>query len=83
MKTKIPSLNFLQNHSKIALGYFLMIAFLGVLLRFFSIVDFPINYRFIVHTHSHIALLGWIYTALTTIIFKIYLNKHIVPKRQI
>jgi len=75
MKTKIPSLNFLQNHSKIALGYFLMIAFLGVLLRFFSIVDFPINYRFIVHTHSHIALLGWIYTALTTIIFKIYLNK--------
>lgn len=71
----ILSLNFLQKHSKIALGYFLVIAFLGVLLRFFSIVDFPINYRFIVHTHSHIALLGWIYTALTTLIFKMYLSK--------
>ena len=69
------SFNFLKNHSKIALSYFSIIAFLGVLLRFFTIVDLPINYRFIVHTHSHIALLGWVYTALTTLIFKMYLSK--------
>lgn len=71
----VPSFSFLQKHSKIALGYFLLIAFLGVLLRFFSVIDLPINYRFIIHTHSHIALLGWVYTALTTLIFKMYLSK--------
>ncbi len=71
----ISKIQFLKKHSIIALGYFLLIAFLGVLLRFFSIVDFSINYRFIVHTHSHIALLGWVYTALTTLIYKIYLNE--------
>ncbi|PKH51576.1 hypothetical protein CXF68_13170 [Tenacibaculum sp. Bg11-29] len=75
MKGKIPSLIFLQKHIKIGLAYFLMIAFLGVLLRFFSIIDLPINYRFTVHSHSHVALLGWIYTALTTLIFKMYLSK--------
>lgn len=71
----ISSLFFLKKHSKIALGYFFLIAALGVLLRLFSVIDLPINYRFIVHTHSHIALLGWVYTALTTLIFKIYLSK--------
>ncbi|WBX75051.1 hypothetical protein PG911_10315 [Tenacibaculum ovolyticum] len=75
MKGKTPSLMFLQKHSKIGLAYFLIIAFLGVLLRFFSIIDLPINYRFTVHAHSHVALLGWIYTALTTLIFKMYLSK--------
>ena len=56
MKGKTPSLMFLQKHSKIGLAYFLIIAFLGVLLRFFSIIDLPINYRFTVHAHSHVAL---------------------------
>lgn len=69
-------INFLQQHSKIALGYFLVIAVLGVLLRFFSIIDLlPMEYRFIVHAHSHVALLGWIYTALSTLVFKMYLSK--------
>ncbi|WP_422091469.1 hypothetical protein [Tenacibaculum ovolyticum] len=75
MKGKTPSLMFLQKHTKIGLAYFLIIAFLGVLLRFFSIFDLPINYRFTVHAHSHVALLGWIYTSLTTLIFKMYLSK--------
>ena len=71
----ITSFNFLQKHSKIALSYFFLIALLGVLLRSLAVFDLPINYRFIVHTHSHIALLGWVYTALTTLIFKMYLSK--------
>ncbi|WP_299121122.1 hypothetical protein [uncultured Tenacibaculum sp.] len=71
----LSSNNFLQKHSKIALGYFFIIAFLGVLLRFFSVYDLSFTYRFVVHTHSHIALLGWVYTAITTLIFKMYLSE--------
>ncbi len=55
----------IKKHLQIALGYFLIIAFLGVLLRLFHIIDVPVNYRFMVHSHSHVALLGWLYTALS------------------
>lgn len=64
----------LKKHSTFALVYFLFIALLGVLLRMFQVVDIPVNYKYVVHTHSHIALLGWVYTALTTLIYKLYLG---------
>lgn len=66
--------NFLTKHSTIALGYFLCIALIGVFLRLFAVVDIPGNYRFVVHAHSHVALLGWAYTALTTLIYFMFLN---------
>lgn len=71
---------YLKKHIHIALGYFLIIALLGLLLRLFTIIEVPANYRYIVHTHSHIALLGWVYTALTTIIYTIYLTKKTISK---
>ena len=71
----------LKKHSTIALGYFLLIAFLGVVLRLFPIVSIPSNYKFLVHTHSHVALLGWVYTALSTIIFKQYLQNSNINKK--
>ena len=71
----------LKKHSTIALGYFLLIAFLGVILRLFPIVSIPSNYKFLVHTHSHVALLGWVYTALSTIIFKQYLQNSNINKK--
>lgn len=64
-----------KKHSVIALSYFLLIAFLGVLLRCFSITVIDFNYRYIVHAHSHIALLGWVYTALMILIYQLYLKK--------
>ena len=70
-----------KNHSTIALGYFLIIAFLGLLLRLFHVVDIPIDFKHIVHGHSHIALLGWIYTALTTLIYKLFLSEKLVDKK--
>ncbi len=63
----------LRNHIHLALGYFITAAFLGLLLRSFQIFEFPFNYKFIVHGHSHIALLGWVYVGLTTLLFKLFL----------
>ena len=71
----------LKKHSIFALGYFLLIALLGLVLRLFQLIEFPFDYRFMVHTHSHVALLGWVYTALTTLIYKSYLSKASIDKK--
>jgi len=65
----------LRAHIRLALFYFLIVAILGSLMRLFVLVDVPATYRFLVHTHSHIALLGWVYVALTTLLYKLYLEK--------
>ena len=64
----------LKQHTNIALGYFFMAALLGVFLRMFFVTSIPANFRYIVHTHSHIALLGWVYLGLTTLIYKFYFS---------
>jgi hypothetical protein len=67
-----------HRHIQWALAYFFIIALLGVSLRLFSVMDVPITYRYVVHAHSHIALLGWVYTALTTLLYFLFLrNKSI------
>ncbi len=71
----------LKLHIKIALGYFFIIALLGVFMRMFQVVDFSFNYKYILHAHSHIALLGWVYTALTTLIYKLFLSEKLVDKK--
>ena len=65
----------LKAHIKIALGYFFIVALLGVLMRMFQVVDIDFNYKNILHAHSHVALLGWIYTAITTLIYQLFLSK--------
>ncbi|MCK5867256.1 MAG: hypothetical protein KAG14_02565, partial [Mycoplasmataceae bacterium] len=65
----------------IALGYFLIIALLGTLLRLFFVTNIPLHYKHIVHAHSHVALLGWIYTALTSLIYFCYLKEHQIQKK--
>ena len=65
----------LKNHINLALGYFIIAALFGVLLRSFHSIEIPVTYKFIVHTHSHIALLGWVYLGLTTLLYKLFLDK--------
>ena len=62
----------LQNHTSLALVYFVLAAGLGCVLRFFRVFEIPVTYKFIVHAHSHVALLGWVYLALTTLLYKLY-----------
>ena len=64
----------LKNHTNVALLYFFIVGLLGVFLRFFFVLPIPANFRYIVHAHSHIALLGWVYIALTTLIYKMYFS---------
>ncbi len=70
-----------KSHIKVSLGYFLLAALLGVVLRTFVIAPIPINYRFFVHTHSHIALLGWVYIALTALLYHLFLDKQAVERK--
>lgn len=63
-----------KSHITVSLSYFLLAALLGVLLRAFVVVPIPVDYRFMVHTHSHIALLGWVYVALTTLLYHLFLS---------
>lgn len=64
----------LKSHSITAMAYFFIAALLGLGLRFFTVMEIPITYKFFVHTHSHIALLGWVYIAVTTLIYKLHIQ---------
>ncbi|TXG35612.1 hypothetical protein [Seonamhaeicola maritimus] len=70
-----------KKYSLLALGYFLLIAILGVLLRSFPVADFNFNYKHVVHAHSHIALLGWVYTAFMVLIYQLYLRHSAIDKK--
>ena len=65
----------LKAHTNIALGYFFLVGLLGVFLRFFFVIPIPANFRYVVHAHSHVALLGWVYIGLTTLIYKMYFSE--------
>tara|TARA_R110002072_G_scaffold59514_3_gene151634 strand:+ start:61674 stop:62882 length:1209 start_codon:yes stop_codon:yes gene_type:complete len=70
----------LKKHVTIALVYFFIVTLLGVLLRSFFVTPIALNYKYILHAHSHTALLGWIYLGLTTLIYKIFLTEAQKPK---
>ncbi len=63
----------LKQHISIALLYFLLVALIGTFLRFFYVFPVPANYTFVLHAHSHTALLGWVYIGFTSLIYKIFL----------
>lgn len=48
----------------ICLINFLVAALMGLALRFTFITPININYRFLTHAHSHVAMLGWVYLML-------------------
>jgi hypothetical protein len=70
-----------RHHLRIAVIYFCVAAVLGLLLRSYPIFSFRFNYRYMVHAHSHIALLGWVYVALTTLLHYGFVEKQSASKR--
>ncbi len=70
----------LKRHSTIALGYFFIVALLGLSLRLFVVMPLNFNFKYVLHAHSHTALLGWVYLGLTTLIYKLFLEKAHKPR---
>lgn len=64
----------------IALFYLVVAAVLGIVLRLFPITNINATYKYIVHTHSHIALLGWVYIALTTVLYHVGIHTNQIKK---
>jgi mono/diheme cytochrome c family protein len=55
-----PNELFIRIWTRWALGFFLVAAILGLTMRAFHVVEIPVlEYRHVLHTHSHLALLGW------------------------
>jgi hypothetical protein len=53
-------IQFRQNWIRWAFGFFFLAVCLGLVMRSFHVVEIPyFEYRNILHTHSHLALLGW------------------------
>lgn len=50
---------------KISLFYLVLIALIGAYMRMMFVIPVPVfQYEYILHTHSHTAMLGWVYSAL-------------------
>ena len=54
---------------------FLIAALMGLTLRYSFIGSIPVNYRFLTHAHSHVAMLGWVYLMLYTTIVHYFIPK--------
>lgn len=73
MRISKPNELLIRIWNRWAVGFFLIAALFGVTMRAFHIVEIPVlEYRHILHTHSHIALLGWGFMMLIgTMIFEL------------
>ncbi|GAA4442575.1 hypothetical protein GCM10023188_42430 [Pontibacter saemangeumensis] len=66
----------------VALGNLVVVAFLGLLLRWMFVAPVSgLNYKYLLHGHSHVALLGWLYTAVFVALLAAYLPSAYQEKR--
>lgn len=66
----------LKRYISVCLINFLIAALLGLALRFSFIENIGINYRFLTHAHSHVAMLGWVYLMIYTLFVHYFTDKN-------
>ena len=57
---------------KISIGLGLTGLLLGLLLRYYFADPLNFNFRYLLHAHSHLMLLGWLFTALLLLIYRMW-----------
>ncbi|MCO6479691.1 MAG: hypothetical protein J5I94_23850 [Phaeodactylibacter sp.] len=61
---------------RVALANFLLAAIMGVILRYAFVEELSwLNFRFFLHGHSHVAMLGWVYLALYALLMSGFLSE--------
>ena len=61
---------------------FFIASVMGLLLRIMYVVPLDwVNYQFLLHGHSHVAMLGWVYLMLYALIFHFFLPKEAQQKQ--
>lgn len=69
---------FVNKWAKIALHFLVFSAIAGVVLRYYNFSPIiGLNYKFLLHTHSHVALLGWMHLALAAALVKEFLPNEV------
>lgn len=66
MNKKLPSLQ--KTWIAICFFNFFIAAFMGVILRYGFVTSISFNFKYLIHAHSHIAMLGWVYLMLYSFI---------------
>jgi len=68
-----------------AIVYFFLILIIGILLRWKMVIPiFPqLQFTYLVHAHSHVAFLGWVYFALISILFRYVLPNDLVDTMRV
>ncbi|MCC9073805.1 hypothetical protein LNQ49_19670 [Flavobacterium sp. F-65] len=54
---------------------FLIASIIGLLMRYLYLFPLNINYSFLLHAHSHVAMLGWAYLMIYVLVVRFYLPK--------
>ncbi len=65
------------NWIKLNYLYFISVAMLGLLMRF-AFLGLLAPYTHLLHTHSHIAFLGWVYPTLMILLINFFLDKETI-----
>lgn len=63
-----PDWKLLKADLRYALGFLVLAAGFGFVLRSYPLFEIPFTYKYLVHAHSHLVLLGWMYLALQALV---------------
>lgn len=70
-----------SNYFKIPLVYLFIISFLGLSIRYgFFTGNFLTEYKHLLHTHSHLGFIGWVYSILFLLLTKEFLSEEVIKK---